>query len=50
MDEKSIEEKIIAEWKSDPKLRQEFENDLNSWAAFRRNELAGNIKVLGKKS
>ena len=50
MDEKSIEEKIIAEWKSDSKLRQEFNDDLAAFEAYRRNELLGNIKILGKKS
>jgi hypothetical protein len=37
---------IISTWKSDPKLRDEFRNDLTHYAAYRRAQAGGRFKVL----
>ena len=42
--EKTLSEKIIEEWKSDPKLREEFIT-IGAYEGFRRAEEAGLIKI-----
>ncbi|MDO9371275.1 MAG: hypothetical protein Q7U07_01600 [Gammaproteobacteria bacterium] len=38
----------IKTWKRDPKIRVEFNNNLTSYAAYRKAEAAGRLRICGK--
>ncbi|MGP1667126.1 MAG: hypothetical protein ACTS5I_14730 [Rhodanobacter sp.] len=40
-----LAEKVIADWKRDPKLRAEFQNNLANYAAFAKADAAGRVKI-----
>ena len=40
----SISEEIIKTWKENPEIREEFNNDLAAYAAFREAEANGLVK------
>lgn len=41
---------ILREWKADAKLRAEFADDLNAYAAYRQADAAGRVRILGRRS
>jgi hypothetical protein len=44
-----IEERCKAEWQTEPELRSEF-SDLDSYVAYSRNQAAGNVRMLRRRS
>lgn len=44
-DEGQLAVDIIKEWKTNPKVRAEFCNSLASYAAYRKAEAAGSVRV-----
>lgn len=44
-----LDERCKAEWDRDPKLRQEFNNKLESYTAFKKREETGQAKTFHKK-
>lgn len=38
------------EWARDPKVRDEFDNDVEAFVAFRRYEALGLVKILGART
>ena len=49
VDIQAIEQKAAADWQRDPKLREEFDGDFESFKAFRRADAAGIVRILGEQ-
>jgi len=45
----TLSEKIIREWQSSPELRSEFMNDVASYEAYCRADIAGLVRIQSKK-
>lgn len=43
----TLEQQIIHEWKTNPSIRAEFNNNLPAYSAYREAEAAGLVRIIG---